>query len=448
MKSTIKAAITLAALAAAAHASSQVVFYEHDNFGGRNFSTDREVRNFDRFGFNDRASSVVVESGRWEVCEQARFGGRCTVLRPGRYASLSAAGLNDRISSVHPIGRDERIADNRYAPVPTPGAQIVFYEHDNFQGASYTTTSNLESLNRVGFNDRVSSVVIDGADWQVCNDTAYRGRCVTLRPGQYPSLASMGLNDRLSSVRMIDDRPAWHDDRPTYGANRGYATLFQRPYFEGPSVQALQPIADFRQSGLNGRAQSLEVVGGRWEVCPNPQFGGQCMLLQPGRYPTLASMGLRGPIASLRAAPDYTVGAVPPRGGRTYEARVTSVRAVVGTPEQRCWVDREQVERGANVPAAIAGALLGGVLGHQVGGGTGKDVATIGGAVAGAAIGSRIGRGDETREVRRCDNNLPSQARAEYWDVTYDFRGLEHRVQMTAPPGATVIVDERGELQG
>ena len=80
---------------------------------------------------------------------------------------------------------------------------------------------------------------------------------------------------------------------------------------------------------------------------------------------------------------------------RLYEANVTSVRAVVGTPEQRCWVEREQVpqtQSNVNVPGAIAGAVIGGILGHQVGGGTGKDLATAGGAVAGAAIGANVGR--------------------------------------------------------
>jgi hypothetical protein len=32
-----------------------------------------------------------------------------------------------------------------------------------------------------------------------------------------------------------------------------------------------------------------------------------------------------------------------------------------------------------------------------------------------------------------------------YWDVTYNFRGQEHRVQMSAPPGTTVTVNELGE---
>ncbi len=132
---------------------------------------------------------------------------------------------------------------------------------------------------------------------------------------------------------------------------------------------------------------------------------------------------------------------------------VTSARAVVGTPEQRCWIEREQFSQqeqgGPNVPGAIVGALIGGILGHQVGGGTGKDLATVGGFVAGAAIGANAGRDGgssqaSTRDVRRC-KNVPSQAKPQYWDVTYNFQGQEHHVQMTQQPGQTLIVNERGE---
>jgi uncharacterized protein YcfJ len=137
---------------------------------------------------------------------------------------------------------------------------------------------------------------------------------------------------------------------------------------------------------------------------------------------------------------------------RLYQADVTSVRAVVGPAEQRCWIEREQVaqERGsANVPAAIAGAIIGGVLGHQIGGGRGQDIATAGGAVAGAAVGANIGRDGggqqvHTQDVQRCAS-APSQGRPDYWDVTYNFRGQQHRMQMTAPPGATVTVNGQGE---
>ena len=265
MNAILKGALAVAGLAIATQAAAQVTFYEREGFEGRSFTTERQIDNFDRFGFNDRASSAVVLRDRWEVCEDARFRGQCIVLRPGRYASLAAMGLNDRVSSVRTVDGNARIDDHRYAPAP-----VAAYD--------------------------------------------YRRR----------------NNERL------------------------------------------------------------------------------------------------------------------------YEANVTSVRAVVGTPEQRCWVEREQIaqeRRNANVPAAIAGAVIGGILGHQVGGGSGKDIATVGGAVAGGVVGYNIGRDGgpaRTQDVQRCEN-LPSQTRPDYWDVTYNFRGQEYRIQMTAPPGTTVTVNEQGE---
>lgn len=69
-----------------------------------------------------------------------------------------------------------------------------------------------------------------------------------------------------------------------------------------------------------------------------------------------------------------------------FDAQVTSVRAVVQTPEKRCWVEREQVsnDNRNKVPGAIIGAVIGGILGHQVGDGRGRDLATVGGPLPAA----------------------------------------------------------------
>ncbi len=269
MNATLRNMLGVAVFAITTHAAAQVTFFEGEDFRGRSFSTDRQVGNFERLGFNDRASSVIVDRGRWQVCEDARFSGQCVVLRPGRYESLAEIGLNNRISSVRPVSRQAR----------------------------------------------------------------------------------------------DDDR----DDRAGHSLAQGY---------------------DYRRRNDE----------------------------------------------------------------RLYQADVTSVRAVVGPPEQRCWIEREQVVHdrrdGANVPAAIAGGIIGGILGHQIGGGRGRDIATVGGAVGGAALGANIGRGGGgqhvySQDVQRCAN--VSEARPEYWDVTYNFRGQEHRVQMSQPPGPTITVNRAGE---
>src|SRR5690606_22557649 len=135
------------------------------------------------------------------------------------------------------------------------------------------------------------------------------------------------------------------------------------------------------------------------------------------------------------------------RNERLYEAEVLSVRAVIGQPEQRCWIERESVppQSSANVPGAIIGGVIGGILGHQVGGGSGRDLATAGGAVAGAVIGANVGRdrhGNQVvnRDVQRCNYDPVSNEPA-YWDVTYRFRGITHHAQLTSAPGRTITVN-------
>ena len=75
-----------------------------------------------------------------------------------------------------------------------------------------------------------------------------------------------------------------------------------------------------------------------------------------------------------------------------------------------------------------------------------NDVATAGGAVAGAVVGSNVGRDNQTygHDVQRCEN-VQGSAQPAYYDVTYEFHGQEHRVQLTTPPGTTVTVNGNGE---
>ncbi len=136
---------------------------------------------------------------------------------------------------------------------------------------------------------------------------------------------------------------------------------------------------------------------------------------------------------------------------RLFEAKVLSARAVMTAGGQRCWMEREEVppqRSSTNVPGALAGAVIGGILGHQIGGGTGRDLATVGGVVAGAAIGSQVGQpsqdGPTTQDVQRC-SPTGRRDQVDYWDVTYEFRGIFHRTQLTDRPGQTVTVNAQGE---
>jgi hypothetical protein len=82
-------------------------------------------------------------------------------------------------------------------------AQLTFYEAEGFRGNAFPVNQTIQNLSPVGFNDRASSVVVERGHWQVCDDAGFRGRCIVLQPGQYPSLAPFDLNNRISSVRPV-----------------------------------------------------------------------------------------------------------------------------------------------------------------------------------------------------------------------------------------------------
>jgi uncharacterized protein YcfJ len=198
----LKTTLGAVALACSGAAMADVTFYENDNYSGRAFTMHEPIDNFQRVGFNDRASSLVISGRPWEVCDDAGFRGHCYVLRPGNYPSLSSMGLNDRVSSAREVDRNGNVPEDRWAPAPLPG-QVTFYERDHFHGRSFSTTSDVGDFRRSGFNDRASSVTVVGESWQACDDVGFNGHCVFLRPGNYASLSSMGMNDSISSVRMV-----------------------------------------------------------------------------------------------------------------------------------------------------------------------------------------------------------------------------------------------------
>lgn len=137
------------------------------------------------------------------------------------------------------------------------------------------------------------------------------------------------------------------------------------------------------------------------------------------------------------------------QGETLYEAPVISVRAVVGPPQERCWVERQVIDAdtgGINVPGAVVGGVVGGILGHQIGSGRGQDVATGIGAATGAVVGANAGTTGAayTQDVRRCED-ISAAGPLDYWDVTYSFRGYEHHVQTTSPPGRRILVNAEGE---
>jgi uncharacterized protein YcfJ len=250
------------------------------------------------------------------------------------------------------------------------------------------------------------------------------------------------------------------------GATSAFAeiTLYQGEGYRGRAVTTAGRIPNLERSPMGDRAGSVVVGSGNWQVCESPGYAGRCVFLTEGSYDSLWAIGLsrassvravtrltshEAPVPPPYRAPNYRYRQLPHE--RIYDAPVTHVRAMFGPPERRCWLEREQVvERGSEGPSgkgALIGGLIGGILGHQIG--DGNDAATVGGALAGAAIGSTAGRDTDrvyNQDVQRCEDYESGEP--EFWDVTYVFQGIEHHVQMSQPPGRTIMVNSHGEPRG
>ncbi|MEO6361663.1 MAG: beta/gamma crystallin-related protein [Caldimonas sp.] len=163
------AGFTLMAASQAAQ-SAEMTLYEHSGFAGAQLTLRGYTPSIGATGFNDRASSIVVSSGRWEVCSDIDFKGACTTLSPGEYASLP--GLNDRISSAREIGSN---ADRRGSYQDYGRGSIQLFGQPGFAGRTLTLDADAPTLSRSDFNDRASSVVVTAGTWELCTDSNFRG---------------------------------------------------------------------------------------------------------------------------------------------------------------------------------------------------------------------------------------------------------------------------------
>ena len=212
--------LVLGLVVAASASAGEVELFDRPDFQGQRFTATSDVRNLDRTGFNDRASSIVIREGTWELCVDADYHGDCIRLRPGEYRELDRK-FDRRISSLRLVEDARRGDDDRRGGPPASYAGTVsamgavLFEGPDFKGRSFAIDRDtVSNLDRTGFNDRAQSLQVLGGYWIFCSDANFEGDCRTFGPGQYAELPGE-LNRRISSGRRISDRypyreqPAW-----------------------------------------------------------------------------------------------------------------------------------------------------------------------------------------------------------------------------------------------
>ncbi len=80
-----------------------IILYTHTSFRGESIRLTGSASSLGMYNFNNRAVSVRV-TGRWQVCDRARYHGVCRTISGSR-SNLARIGLSERISSVRYLGR-------------------------------------------------------------------------------------------------------------------------------------------------------------------------------------------------------------------------------------------------------------------------------------------------------------------------------------------------------
>ena len=141
-------------------------------------------------------------------------------------------------------------------------AEIILYDHRNFEGRSLTLHESVADLDDYDFDNEVSAVNVISGTWELFRDDNYEsnhGPSKVLGPGEYPNLSHVGFKrNKLSSVRLISD-----DD----GTGNG----------TGP----IQPNCPVPYQGLMGDGQCI------WMCAPGTQPGpNQECVCEPGLVET------------------------------------------------------------------------------------------------------------------------------------------------------------------
>ncbi|HET6862322.1 MAG TPA: beta/gamma crystallin-related protein [Pyrinomonadaceae bacterium] len=169
------------------------------------------------------------------------------------------------------------------------GVGITIFSDQNFRGKSSTFREDVPDLEPLGLNDKISSLRVGpGEQWEVCEHSNYQGRCVVVS-GLEPDLRRNSWNDLISSLRRV------RGGRPPVPPSGGdYIVLFDQTNYRGNPTNYNGPYP-----GLSGRAQSVTIGRGVWELCEGQNYSGRCVTLDRS-VPDLRDYNLRNRVYSVR----------------------------------------------------------------------------------------------------------------------------------------------------
>jgi heat shock protein HslJ len=185
-----------------------------------------------------------------------------------------------------------------------PRAGISVFIDENYRGLGATIRRDVPNLRPLGLNDRISSLrVAPGEQWEICERANYQGRCIVVS-GDDPDLDDSDWANVISSMRRVpttSTAPPRANAPPaassTPAGPEPFLVLHERTGYRGARTTYRDEVADLGEN--DDRAQSVTIRGGAWELFEGPRFTGRRVMVRENT-PNLESYGMRNRVSSLR----------------------------------------------------------------------------------------------------------------------------------------------------
>ena len=291
--------LTIVGAAAAQYDTTEppagLMLFTGEDFRGEVQEVFEPVYTLNDYYFNDRARSVAVLSGAWELCEHSDFTGRCVFVR-GDVQDLGWYGLDGELTSVRPI-QEYTEAEHGLMFTRDQSGYIRYADNARYGSDSYS--------HGYGASTRASiSVYHYGYSPSYRSHGYYNPR---LGHGPY------GFGWTRAGANPYYGRRDYRRERPPlkghYGARKGAVTLYTDSYERGASLGLNRGISDLSRYRFNDNISSLKIRSGKWEVCEHANYKGRCQIVD-ATTDRLNGIRLNDNISSIRPVGDS------PREGR------------------------------------------------------------------------------------------------------------------------------------
>lgn len=284
-------------------------------FRGADHTFINDMPDISSTGMGRMISSLRPGPGEtWQVCTEPNYAGRCRIVS-GSVSNMQEIGWNDVVMSVRRLSGggwgtspSTSTSPTRPGPAMPPATGLELYTGANFSGRRVVLRQATLDFRNLNFNDApLSARVPANTVWEVCIHVDFE-QCRQIS-GDLPDLSEIGISRMISSARPVNSNEVvrnrgWYQGRgqQRQEQRQGGAPTTTTPrlvVFEGPNFTGRRVTIEDARTSLLGTAASLQVVGGRWQVCDRPDFGGNCVMVN-GDVPNISELNLRGRVASLR----------------------------------------------------------------------------------------------------------------------------------------------------